>query len=94
MSTTEAAHLAATTSTQICRKCDSLFQYSSIAGADNPENKTAGPSKIHKYKIFGGFCRGGPVNYRLIMGRSWADQNDIKRFLYFKQHKSESVQRV
>jgi len=32
--------------------------------------------KIHKYKIFGGFCRGGPVNYRLIMGRSWADESD------------------
>ena len=48
MSTTEAAHLAATTSTQICRKCDSLFQYSSIAGADNPENKTAGPSRSRR----------------------------------------------
>ena len=32
MSTTDAAHQAATT--QICRKCDSLFHYS-IAGADN-----------------------------------------------------------
>ena len=42
MSTTDAAQLAAIT--QIFRKCDSLLHYSSIAGAENPENKTAGPS--------------------------------------------------
>jgi len=28
------------------QKSDSLFHYSTIPGADNPENKTAGPSKF------------------------------------------------
>ena len=57
--------------------------------------------KIEKNSQVQNFWRilqGGPcklqADHGQIMGRSWADQNDIKGSLYFKQHKSESVQRV
>jgi len=39
--------------------------------------------------------QGGPVNYRLIMGRSWADESDIKGFLYFnKQIKNKEMKKI
>ena len=42
MSTTEAAHLAATTSTQICRKCDSFINASRSLAQIIPRTKRQG----------------------------------------------------
>ena len=85
MSTTEAAHLAATTSTQICRKCDSLFHYSSIAGADNPENKTAGPSKfckilakLAKFAKFAKICKKNQQKFQQCLTKKLRLENEFQ----------------
>jgi hypothetical protein len=51
--------------------------------------------KFTSTKFLADFAGGGPVNYRLIMGRSWADESDIKGFLYFnKQIKNKEMKKI
>ena len=54
-----------------------------------------GIEKNSQVQNFWRILQGGPVNYRLIMGRSWADENDIKGFLYFnKQIKNKKMKKI